>query len=91
MKPFHWSEEKNMRLKEERGIGFEDVQIAINEDRLLDVAHHPNQKKYPGQRMYVIEISQYVYLVPFVEDDEKIFLKTIFASRQATKKYLINK
>ena len=90
MKYYDWSEEKNEQLKIERGISFEEIQIAMN-GNLLDVIFHPNQKKYPGQRMYVVKIENYVYIVPFVEDEEKIFLKTIYPSRAATKKYLINR
>lgn len=90
VKYFEWSEEKNERLKAERGIGFEEIGVAMAEGKLLDVLPHPNQKKYPNQRMYVIEINRYAYLVPFVETEEKIFLKTIFPSRTATKKYIIN-
>jgi len=90
VKYFEWSEEKNEQLKAERGIGFEEIEIAIIEGKLLDVLPHPNKKRYPNQRIYVVEINRYAYLVPFAEDDEKIFLKTIFPSRHATKKFIIN-
>lgn len=90
MKPFAWNELKNIQLKAERGIGFEDI-ITAFPDRVLTVLPNPNLKKYPNQMVYLVEVNQYVYLVPFVEDEEKIFLKTIFPSREATKKYLINK
>lgn len=89
MKYFEWNAEKNEELKSERGVGFEEIQIAIVEGRLLDILPRPNQKKYPNQRIYVVEINRYAYLVPFVEDEEKVFLKTIFPSRNATKKYII--
>ncbi len=88
MKYFDWDEEKNKRLKDERGVGFEDITLAFAEDRVLDVLESPNKQKYPTQKMYAVNIGQYVYLCPFVEEDEKIFLKTIFPSRKATKKYL---
>ena len=88
MKYFDWSEIKNIQLKAERDICFEDVQAAIENGKVLDDAEHSNQKHYPGQRMYVIEINNYAYLVPYVEDDTKIFLKTIIPNRKATKKYL---
>lgn len=91
MKYFDWSEDKNDRLKAERGISFEDIIIALTDDRVLDILPQVNAKKYPNQKIYIVEINQYVYLVPFVEDDEKIFLKTIFPSRKATKHYLIDK
>lgn len=90
MKPFAWNEGKNQQLKFERGISFDQIKIAMN-GNLLDIILHPNQKKYPGQRMYIVAIDSYAYVVPFVEDEEKIFLKTIYPSRAATKKYLINR
>lgn len=86
---YEWSKEKNESLKIERGVSFEDVLIIINENKLIDTIDHPNKKKYPNQRMFIVEINHYVYLVPFVEKEEKIFLKTIIPSRKATKKYLI--
>lgn len=91
MKYFDWNEEKNEQLKVDRGISFEEIEVAIAEGKILDVLPHPNQKKYPDQRIYAVEINKYAYLVPFVEDDEKIFLKTAYPSRNATKKYIINK
>ena len=86
---YEWSQEKNESLKIERGVSFEDVLIIINENKLIDTIDHPNKKKYPSQRMFIVEINHYVYLVPFVEKGEKIFLKTIIPSRKATKKYLV--
>ncbi|OGE88324.1 MAG: toxin [Candidatus Doudnabacteria bacterium RIFCSPLOWO2_02_FULL_49_13] len=91
MKYFDWSVDKNIQLIDSRGIGFEYIIIALNEGRLLDILEHPNSKKYLNQKIFVVEINHYAYLVPFVEDDKKIFLKTIIPSRKATKKYLINK
>ncbi len=88
MKPFHWNESKNLILKSERKVSFEDVVAAINDDRLLDTINHPNIKKYAHQKVYIVRIDDYSYLVPYVEDEEKIFLKTIIPSRKATKKYL---
>jgi uncharacterized DUF497 family protein len=88
MKYFSWSEEKNEFLKAERQISFEDVVFYIEEGFLLDVLEHPNQEKYEGQKIFVVQIDDYVYLVPFVEDDHEVFLKTIIPSRKATKKYL---
>ena len=87
-KPFDWDEEKNEWLKQHRGVGFEDVVIAINLDKVLDVFNHHNQSRYPGQSIVVFEKNGYAYLAPFVEDEEKIFFKTITPSRKATKKYL---
>lgn len=88
MKYFSWNEEKNELLKNEREISFEDIVLFIEIGFLLDVLEHPNQGKYKGQKMFVVQIDDYVYLVPFVEDDKEIFLKTIIPSRKATKKYL---
>ncbi len=87
-KPFDWSKTKNEWLKKERGISFDEIVIALNEGKMVDTYMHSNQEKYPNQKVFVLEIENYVYLVPFVEDTEKIFLKTIFRSRKATKKYL---
>ena len=85
---FDWNEDKNIILKHERNIGFEDVVNAINEDKILDVIKHPNFKKYPKQKLYILEICGYVYMVPFVKEDSKIFLKTIIPSRKMKKIYL---
>lgn len=88
---YAWDENKNTKLKSEREVCFEDIVTAINEGNLLDVINHSNPNKYPSQKVYVIKISDYVYLVPFVEDEEKFFLKTIYPSRKMTKRYLIKK
>ena len=88
MKYFSWNEEKNELLKEERQISFEDVVFYIEQGFLLDVLEHPNQEKDQGQKIFVVQIDEYAYLVPFVEDEHEIFLKTIIPSRKATKKYL---
>ncbi|OGM02501.1 toxin [Candidatus Woesebacteria bacterium GWA1_41_8] len=89
MKYFDWNKEKNELLKIERDISFEEVFIAIESGGLLEIVRHSNQKKYPNQKFFVVNINNYVYLVPFVEDEEKIFLKTIIPSRKATEKYLV--
>lgn len=91
MKYIDWNAEKNLLLKEERGIGFEDILLAFEDGRILDLYAHPNKRKYPNQQMFVVEIDEYAYLVPFVENSEKIFLKTIIPNRKATEYYLINK
>ena len=88
MRYFSWDEEKNELLKEERQISFEDVVFYIEQGFLLDVLEHPNQEKYKGQKIFVVQIEDYAYLVPFVEDEHEIFLKTIIPSRKATKMYL---
>ena len=85
---FDWDSEKNIQLIEERGISFEEVIFHLQSDSLLDDVEHPNQRDYSHQRMYVVLIEDYVYLVPYVESEKGIFLKTIIPSRKATKQYL---
>ncbi len=87
VKLFKWDKEKDKILREQRGIGFQDAIEAIN-NNLLDVYDHPNQSDYPSKKIYVIEALAYVYLVPFVRDENNdIFLKTIIPSRKAKKIY----
>ena len=88
MKYFAWDDEKNAKLKAERGIGFEDVVFHIERGDLLDTLTQPNPERYVGQRIFVVRREDYVYLVPFVEDEHTVFLKTIIPSRKATKQYL---
>ena len=88
MNYFAWNPEKNEELIEERGISFERVIQHIENEQVLDVIKHPNTSKYPNQRMFILEIDNYAYLVPFVENNFEIFLKTIIPSRKATRKYL---
>ena len=88
VKHFVWDEAKNERLKRERGIGFEEVVFHIERGDLLDILEHPNQHSYPGQRIFVVRRDTYVFLVPFVEDERLVALKTIIPSRKATRMYL---
>jgi hypothetical protein len=88
MKPFRWSPEKNDLLKSERGVSFEQMTVAIETGGLLDVLSHPNQAKYPNQQILVVASDGYVYLVPFVEEADHYFLKTVIPSRKATRDYL---
>ena len=88
MKYFAWDDAKNEKLKNERGIGFEEIVFHIARGDVLDTVEHPNQARYGGQRIFVVKVDDYVYLVPFVEDDTSVFLKTIIPSRKATKQYL---
>ncbi len=88
MKPFAWNIEKNELLISERGISFERVVYHIERNGLLDILKHPNSKKYPKQKLFVVRISNYAYLVPCVENEKKYFLKTIIPGRKAAKKYL---
>ena len=88
MKYFSWDIEKNEFLQEERQISFEEVVFYIEMGFLLDVSEHPNQEKYKGHKIFVVQMDDYVYLVPFIEDEQEVFLKTIIPSRKATRKYL---
>ena len=85
---YKWDLQKNEKLKNEGGISFEQVVMHIENNDVLDLVAHPDQKKYPGQLIIVVEINEYAYLVPFVESSEGKFLKTIIPSRKATKDYL---
>ncbi len=86
---YDFSTEKNQQLINERGISFEEVIAAIEEGTVLDIVPHPNSAKYPHQEMYVLNINNYVCLVPFVRKDKNtVFLKTIFPHRKLTKQYL---
>lgn len=88
MSYYAWNLEKNEELIKERGISFERIIQHIENERILDIIKHPNTSKYPNQRMFILEIDNYAYLVPFVEKNSEIFLKTIIPSRKATRKYL---
>ncbi|OIO08198.1 toxin [Candidatus Roizmanbacteria bacterium CG22_combo_CG10-13_8_21_14_all_35_9] len=87
MKYLDWNLKKNDWLKKNRNIGFEEVAIALIEGDLLDIIDNPS-KNFPKQKVFVIKINKYIYYIPFVEDEEKFFLKTIIPSRKAIKKYL---
>jgi len=91
VKRFVWDAAKNEWLKKVRGISFENVIVAITVGDLLDTMNHPNRVKYPNQRMYVVKINDYAYLVPFVESEDEIALKTIIPNRRATRIYLRGK
>ena len=88
MKPFRWNPEKNDTLKAERGSSFESMVVAVESRGLLDVLAHPNQARYPRQRILVVACDSYAYLVPFVEENNYFFLKTIIPSSKATRDYL---
>ena len=88
MNAFGWDNEKNKLLKTSRGVCFEQVVLLMERGEVLDTIEHPNQEKYPGQKIAVVMIDTYAYLVPYVEDNEEIFLKTIIPSRKATNKYM---
>ena len=88
MKVFQWDNEKNEWLKEYRNICFEQVVILFEREDVLDVIEHPNQDSYPDQKIAIVNINDYAYLVPFLQDGEEIFLKTVIPSRKATNKYV---
>lgn len=88
MKPINWNLEKNRKLIEERNISFENIVFALQSGGLSDDIVHPNREQYQNQRVFVVSIDDYAYFVPYVENDEEIFLKTPIPSRKATKQYL---
>ena len=88
MKTYAWNAEKNEILKEKRNISFEEVVLNIQLGNEVDIYDHPNEERYPNQKVSVVIIENYAYLVPYVENTDEIFLKTIIPSRKATKQYL---
>jgi uncharacterized DUF497 family protein len=88
MKHYAWSPEKNEQLRKERGVSFEDVVFHIEAGDEVDIFDHPNQERYPGQKISVVLIEGYAYLIPLIESEAEIFLKTIIPSRKATKQYI---
>lgn len=88
MKSYDWNREKNEILKNDRGISFEEIVFHIENGDELDVYPHPNQERYPNQLISVVAVNNYAYLVPYVESEDGIFLKTIIPSRRATKRYI---
>ena len=78
IKPYEWNEEKNMLLKATRNVSFEDVILSLESGKLLDVIPHFNRDKYPNQMLFILVIQEYTYYVPFVEDEEKVFLKNLY-------------
>jgi uncharacterized DUF497 family protein len=88
VKLFDWSLGKNEELKAQRNISFEDIVFSISRDGLVDILEHPDQQRYPGQRIFIVNVDDYAYIVPFTEDEKVIFLKTIIPSRKMTGKYL---
>lgn len=91
MNIFRWDNKKNELLKSTRGVCFEQVVLLMERGEVLDTIEHPSQERYPGQKIAVVMIDTYVYLVPYVEHNEEIFLKTIIPSRKATNKYMREK
>lgn len=89
---FDFNIDKNKLLKKTRGVNFDDVSQAIkNKTFIIDTEHH-NKQKHPNQRAFIIEIKNYIYVVPYVQDKLRgvKFLKTVYPSSRLTKKYLKN-
>lgn len=84
MKYLNWSPEKNELLKAEREISFEEIALLIEAGNILGIEENPG---YPNQKIYILEIDNYAYIVPFVESENEIFLKTAFPSRKYTKRF----
>ena len=89
-KIFNWNAEKNQLLIRERGISFERIVFEIADGNELAVLEHLNQEKYPGQKISMVQVDDYVFAVPFIETEAEIFLKTIIPSRKATRQYRSN-
>lgn len=89
MKPFRWPPDKNVLLKQERGVSFEEITVAVEAGRLLEIVAHPNPENYPRQKIMVVELAGYAFLVPFVEEEDHFFLKTIIPSRKATRDFIL--
>ena len=91
MNIFRWDNEKNELLKNTRGVCFEQVVLLMERGEVLDTIEHQNQERYPGQKIALVMIDTYIYLVPYVEHNDEIFLKTIIPSRKVTNKYIREK
>jgi hypothetical protein len=87
LKDYNWNTDKNQMLIQERGISFERIVFEISMGNEVAVVMHPNQDKYPGQMISMIEVDDYIFLVPFIETESEIFLKTIIPSRKATRQF----
>jgi len=88
METMRWDERKNSWLKQHRGVCFEQAAVCLASERVLDISDHPNQDRYPGQKVAVIEINGYAYLVPYEYAGQEIILRTMIPSRKATQKYI---
>ena len=88
IKPVRWNAEKNQALQSERDVSFEEVLACVENGGLLATLEHPNTERYKNQKLWVVRMRAYAYLVPFIETDSEIFLKTIIPSRKASKQFL---
>jgi hypothetical protein len=85
---FEFNLEKSRSLKETRNISFEEIIALMDDEHVLDIIEHPNKERYGNQKIFLMLIANYVYLVPFVKEGQRYFLKTIIPSRKATAEYL---
>ena len=90
-KPFRWDPDKNEQLIQERGVSFEQIAIAVENGDLLQIVQHPHVEKYPRQKIMIVGIDGYAFLIPFVEEIDYLFLKTIIPSRKATRDFIVGK
>jgi len=88
MKPFRWPLDKNELLKQERGVSFEEITVAVESGGLLGIVPHQNPPKYPRQKIMAVEVAGYAFLVLFIEEEDYFFLKTIIPSRKATRDFI---
>lgn len=89
MKEIRFSKEKDEMLRKTRGVGFEEIAEAMENGYIIQTIAHPNQKKYPNQKIALVKIIRYIYVVPYIENENDVFLKTIYPSRKYTKKLKI--
>jgi len=85
---FRWDPQKNAQLMRERGLSFEQIVLAVEGGDLLHVIEHPNPARYPEQKIMVVAMDAYAFLVPFVQEEDGYFLKTIIPSRKATRDFM---
>jgi hypothetical protein len=85
---FRWDPQKNALLMRERGLSFEQIALAVEGGDLLQVIEHPNAAKYPNQKIMIVAMDGYAFLVPFVQEEDGYFLKTIIPSRKATRDFM---
>ncbi len=88
---FEWDDKKNKKLKKERNISFEEIIKAVASGGLIDVLYHPNREKYPNQKLLIVNLKGYAWVVPFEELGDKLRLITAYLSRKFTKRYLMRK
>ena len=87
IKSIKWNEEKNKILQQTRNICFEDILLAIQEKRIINIEIHPKKDLYPHQKIIILEHNKYIYIIPFIENETEIFLKTIYPDRIYYQKY----